>query len=61
MISYLYIVEHLPNQALAFEHAAQMRRYKLCEHELDRGVKAAKMVRSFNAICDMLVTEMNRR
>ena len=38
MISYLYIVEHLPNQALAFEHAAQMRRYKFGPSPLDRAI-----------------------
>lgn len=39
MISYLYIVEHLWNEALAFEHNYQMKVYKdMRYHETDRAI-----------------------
>ncbi len=51
MICYLYIVSHLWNEALVFEHEAQMRRSRRAEHELDRAIA---LRRAHTAWCEIV-------
>lgn len=52
MKSYLYVVNHLPNSSLAFEHEYQLKIYKdMRYHEIDRAIA---LRRAHTAWCEIV-------